>query len=736
MKQYPRLTQILKRGLAAGLALAVALAVLPAVSFAAEAAVNAPANPAVSRAVAYGIVPDALQSRYQSTMLYSEFCALMRSIVEKINRDELAAWDQYAGAAQKSSREMCVGDVYALAYYVGCLSDQGVTSNGDWMSIFDSGHNTQWEWMDAIQSWDILSDAGEPSPFKDNVENPDPAGWDYVTAGYFWCMGQFSKFENEPVLDADDAALVTGLTREEGIAIAARLYESLVSAADTENCEEARAILANAQAWKTEFFNTAPTAEGTGKTFYISNSGSDASSGTSPEKAWATLERIESADLQPGDVVLLERGGTWYRAPSEEWGLTSGAVILQEGVTLGAYGEGARPVIRGDIAGASEPENWQLWYEQDGVRIWKYGKDVRDCPVVVFNQGEAYAEIVIPYWNGTEYVCQDGSAFDVTEALNRDLAFCQLLNLDGDSDTAAIGDGTYTGPLYLRCDAGNPAEVYPEIAIPQNPCGFCQQSDSTLNGLDIRYFTCIATTLDTYDGNTGMALLHCEISWCGGMMDGYQQTDMLPDGVCCQYRAGGAVQCSGTDITVSGNYIHDCGPMACIISIHGDEAKLYIYQNILIENNIIERCGTALHWAGLSKMDNPESDGFISNLEFSDNMVLYAGTGWILNMVNGIFGDYELFLSGTEDLMGAINNDGILIADNVFYLCSHAMVQYRDALFESQGTVNQPPVFSGNVYAQHRFGWLAKWNGMLMTVSQDTVGTVLGDETGTAVEID
>ena len=743
MKKCSRSVQTARKGIVIFVSLVVALAMLPVASFAQAAETGADdyiedvsTHPAVLRAIAYGIVLDALQSQYQSTMQYSEFCTLMRAIVEKGDSSQLDAWDQYTVMAQRSRREMIIGDVYALAYYVGCLLGQGETSNGDWMSILDSGHNTQWEWGDAISSFEVVPAACEPSPFKDNIENPDPAGWDYITAGYFWCMGQFSRIDNEQVLDADDATLVTALTREEGIAITARLYESLAIAADTENCEEAQAILADAQVWKTQFFNAEPEADGTGNTYYISNAGSDSNSGKSPEKAWATLEMLTSADLQTGDVVLLERGGVWYLAPSEEWGLTRGAIILDEGVTLGAYGEGARPVIRGDIAGSSEPQNWQLWYEQDGTWIWQYVQDVRDCPVVVFDQGEAYAEIVIPYWNGTEYVNKDGSAFDVIEALDRDLAFCNLLNLDEDSDTADIGNNTYTGPLYLRCDAGNPAEVYQEVAIPQNPCGFCQQSDSIVNGLDIRYFTCLATSLDSYDGNKGMSLLNCEISWCGGLMDGYQQNDMLPEGVCCQYRAGGAVQCSGSDLAITGNYIHDSGPMACIVSIHGDEAKLYTYQNILIENNIIERCGTALHWAGLSKMDNPESDGFISNLEFANNRVLYAGTGWILNMVSGMYGDYSMFLSVMEDLMSAVNNDGIRITDNVFYLCSNAMVQYRDALFEYQGTVNQSPMFSGNTYAQHRFGWLAQWNGELMATSQDTIESILGDKTGEAIEIE
>ncbi|HVB43721.1 MAG TPA: right-handed parallel beta-helix repeat-containing protein [Streptosporangiaceae bacterium] len=46
-------------------------------------------------------------------------------------------------------------------------------------------------------------------------------------------------------------------------------------------------------------------------TFYVSPSGNDSAAGTSPDTAWRTLARASSADLKPGDRLLL-RGGSRF----------------------------------------------------------------------------------------------------------------------------------------------------------------------------------------------------------------------------------------------------------------------------------------------------------------------------------------------------------------------------------------------------------------------------------------
>lgn len=46
-------------------------------------------------------------------------------------------------------------------------------------------------------------------------------------------------------------------------------------------------------------------------TYYVSNAGSDANSGTSASASWATLAKVNATAFQPGDMIALQRGSTW-----------------------------------------------------------------------------------------------------------------------------------------------------------------------------------------------------------------------------------------------------------------------------------------------------------------------------------------------------------------------------------------------------------------------------------------
>lgn len=57
--------------------------------------------------------------------------------------------------------------------------------------------------------------------------------------------------------------------------------------------------------------------------------GDDANDGLTPQTAWATLNKVNGANLQRGDGVYFERGGLWC-----------GQLWAQEGVIYSAYGSG------------------------------------------------------------------------------------------------------------------------------------------------------------------------------------------------------------------------------------------------------------------------------------------------------------------------------------------------------------------------------------------------------------
>ena len=80
----------------------------------------------------------------------------------------------------------------------------------------------------------------------------------------------------------------------------------------------------------------APTLAITGVTYYVSPSGSDSNSGTSPGSAWRSVGRVNRATLRPGDGVLFE-GGASFSDTTLMPGVSgaSGSPII-----FGSYGTG------------------------------------------------------------------------------------------------------------------------------------------------------------------------------------------------------------------------------------------------------------------------------------------------------------------------------------------------------------------------------------------------------------
>ncbi|MBN6055129.1 hypothetical protein JYK22_24545, partial [Nonomuraea sp. RK-328] len=75
------------------------------------------------------------------------------------------------------------------------------------------------------------------------------------------------------------------------------------------------------------------TAAGTmfnaGTTYYVdSRKGDDSAAGTSATAPWRSLDKVNAADLKPGDAVSLKRGSRWTGT-----------------LTLSAKGTAARPIV-------------------------------------------------------------------------------------------------------------------------------------------------------------------------------------------------------------------------------------------------------------------------------------------------------------------------------------------------------------------------------------------------------
>ncbi|MFG1944259.1 right-handed parallel beta-helix repeat-containing protein [Nonomuraea sp. NPDC048826] len=85
------------------------------------------------------------------------------------------------------------------------------------------------------------------------------------------------------------------------------------------------------------------TAVSAGTIYYVdSKAGDDAADGTSPDRAWRSLDVVNAADLKPGDTVAVKRGSS-FTGP-----LTLSAKgTARSPITVKTYGKGAQPKISG-----------------------------------------------------------------------------------------------------------------------------------------------------------------------------------------------------------------------------------------------------------------------------------------------------------------------------------------------------------------------------------------------------
>lgn len=99
-----------------------------------------------------------------------------------------------------------------------------------------------------------------------------------------------------------------------------------------------------------EFEDGAPSEEP--RTLYVdSEHGQDSNRGRSEDTAWRSLDRVNSADLKPGDTVRFKCGGLWRGS------LTPASGDENAPVTYTSYGEGPKPLILGSMA-RDRQEDW------------------------------------------------------------------------------------------------------------------------------------------------------------------------------------------------------------------------------------------------------------------------------------------------------------------------------------------------------------------------------------------
>ena len=102
-----------------------------------------------------------------------------------------------------------------------------------------------------------------------------------------------------------------------------------------------------------------PNPPGGYSTFYVSPEGNDSNSGTSPESAWQTINKVNNIDFEPGNQILFEGGRTFNGTvvfDSNDHGITGNEVFI------GSFGTGRATINAQNGSGL-------IVYDCNNVRI-------------------------------------------------------------------------------------------------------------------------------------------------------------------------------------------------------------------------------------------------------------------------------------------------------------------------------------------------------------------------------
>lgn len=653
-------------------------------------------DPELARAVSLGI---GAYKTDNPIVTYEQFFKMLDNVVKIADALKLTAWKATLTDARKSKDSMTRYDgMFSLFLAAEALGGDYIHFTTDWVS---TNNKIGEPWNDIHLDLVFSSYYGQKVTFESYT-------WGYDATAYFYSFGRTSLYSGKTIFDYDPASNTMRpsepLTYTEALMAALRLYDSSAGTFKVTQrwpTDADKSILNKAEEKKQEILNSPTSVTVKGTKYYVSNNGDDNNTGLTPENAWATLKRVNDANysgmLHPGDGVFFERGGLWR-----------GELRCANGVTYSAYGTGEKPKLYGSPENGTGAGKWILWYNKNDKKIWKFYHDISDCGNIVFNDGEGYANRVFSYWNGKQAVSVSDQShpFDIVEGLEYDLQFYSTFDDIGKYKIPFwVHDVDSRGPIYLRCDKGNPGELYKSIEF-QSSVGIAAGytgivvcgGNNIIDNLCVMYRSTIGLDRTFTDNNT---FQNCEVAWIGGgshiigYNDGYM--NYVPT-------SGECIRMEGNNNTTKNCYVHDSFDGGVTVEFDaGVLPKDFYYKNMTITGNVIERC-----MSGISVGDHnqdPNARSTFGNITISDNYILYSGYVWSCDS------HYD-FTWGSQDYDGnAITfwdgpsiNDGISVKNNVLYTAKFSLIHM------GMDGKNKPH-FLGNTYVQNNNGILAYMRG-------------------------
>ena len=354
----------------------------------------------------------------------------------------------------------------------------------------------------------------------------------------------------------------------------------------------------------------------TGTAYYVANDGDDNNDGLTAATAWNSIDKVNEADLKSGDGVFFNRGDIFR-----------GSIAARLGVTYAAYGSGDKPKLYSGPKNLAEKELWELYDKKHN--IWKLKIQLRDVGALVFDDGKAHTRKMIPSYKNCNFVHRDNIdvIFDMARDMTEDLDMYWSYKSEFSEDKETI---LYTaeslGEVYLRCDKGNPAELFTSIEalLRINGIRLVGRHDITIDNLCIKYVG--AHGIGGGDYITGLTVTNCEFGWIGGSIQNFNSNASNPERRGVVTRFGNAIEIYGgcKDYIANDNYIYEVYDAA--ITHQFRVTRKTMMENIEYKGNVIENCVYGIEYF-LDQLDG-ENESRIKNCIMEDNFIRLSGYGW------------------------------------------------------------------------------------------------------------
>ncbi len=448
----------------------------------------------------------------------------------------------------------------------------------------------------------------------------------------------------------------------------------------------------------------------TGKVYYVSSSdGDDANDGLSPESAWKTTKKVDrmQPQLHYGDAVLFKRGDLWRATPVGGFFITCSA----SGVTYSSYGEGPKPKFYGSCENGADPSKWVLW--DDTNNIWEYTTKIVDVGEVILNPDSEKPEwshrAPVDLHEGKFYIrgTRHTEEYDMKKHMAYDLDYLHY---------APFGDfRSRPGTIYMRCDRGNPGEVFDSIEFIGRGAGFnvaYNVKNVVIENIDLQFFGSGAQTGGTIDG---MIVRNCIVAWMGGILHWYSGPDC--DGM---IRMGNGLGAYGAcrNYIMDNNYIYQCYDAGASHQISSEPFN-YRMDNIVYSNNVIDTCIYSIEHFLIEPCDGTgEREGI--GLVMENNICRRAGYGFGLTRPNGISGVHLQGRAGSNKYLPGT----YIIRNNIFTEAVDMMMNLRSVHERYQ------PIMENNTYIQIKDGRLGYFGFRGLLHYDGAAETTIANEVG------